>query len=139
MKKRENCRNQPVGRGGGFVLPHEIKQKTMEHTAATTPTPQLSDGNVAESEEKRTNGHGHSATERKLASRIQDAIDDRGRFSYKLKDLSMGFAAGRGISEQDARDEITQIFTKEIGQSPQEYLEASRIAQGLSVDQSRGR
>ena len=50
-----------------------------------------------------------SATERKLVSRLQDAIDDNGRYSYKLKDLSVGYAAGKGITENEAKAEAAKI------------------------------
>ena len=90
-------------------------------------------------QEQQTGGLGHSPAQRKLVSRIQDSIDENGRYSYKLKDLSLGYAAGKGISEQEAKAEITQLFTKEMGMEPKDYLTQHRLEHGLSVDQGMGR
>ncbi len=91
------------------------------------------------SQEQQTGGLGHSPSQRKLVSRIQDSIDENGRYSYRLKDLSLGYAAGKGISEQEAKTEITQLFSKEMGMEPKEYLNQHRLEHGLSIDQGNGR
>lgn len=90
-------------------------------------------------QEQQSGGLGHSPAQRKLVSRIQDSIDENGRYSYKLKDLSLGYAAGKGITEQEAKAEITQLFTKEMGMEPKDYLTQHRLEHGLSVDQGMGR
>ncbi|BCX48598.1 hypothetical protein HAHE_25060 [Haloferula helveola] len=80
-----------------------------------------------------------SATERKMVSRIQDSIDDYGRYSNKLKDLSLGYAAGKGISEQEAKQEIGKLFERDLGMSLKSYLEQHRLERGLEVDRNEGR
>jgi len=76
--------------------------------------------------------------ERKLVSRLQEAIDDRGRYSYRLKDLSIGYAAAKGCNELTAKEEINQIFKQQMGMGLQNYLDKHRLERGLSVDNSKG-
>lgn len=88
-----------------------------------------------------TNGanpnHSQLRTESKLASRLQDAIDDRGRYSYKLKELSLGYAAGAGIKEEDAKEAVKAIFHERMGVSLQDYLTQHREENGLPVDKNK--
>lgn len=103
------------------------------------PATQTDSHQVSAVKDLPTNGLGHSSTQRKLVSRIQDSIDDQGRYSGKLKDFSLGYAAAKGISEHHAKMEISGIFEKEIGVSPMGYLEQHRIENGLSIEPSQSR
>ncbi|MBK1883530.1 hypothetical protein JIN85_13980 [Luteolibacter pohnpeiensis] len=78
--------------------------------------------------------------EKKIVSSLRDGIDMRGRYKYQLKDFSIGYAAGKGISEQAARDQIGQLFERDMGISLHGYLEQHRLDRGLEVgkDQNRG-
>jgi hypothetical protein len=78
--------------------------------------------------------HSQLRTDNKLASRLQDAIDERGRYSYKLKEYALGYAAGAGINEDEAKEKIKAVFEERIGVSIQDYLEQHRHENGLSVD-----
>ena len=77
--------------------------------------------------------------EHKMVSRLQDAVDEKGRYSYQLKDLAIGYAAAKGIKENEAKDEIKATFQKQIGVGLQDYLEQHRVENGLSVDNDQGR
>ncbi len=95
----------------------------------------------------KTNGRGNGsgeksnqqAIERKLVSRLQEAVDDRGRYSYRLKDLAIGYAAGQGCRELAAREKINKTFEQQMGMGLQEYLEEHRLERGLSVDIDKGK
>jgi hypothetical protein len=54
---------------------------------------------------------------------VKSNIDLEGRYLERLKVVSIGFAAGRGISPVAARTQIEKGFTEKFGQSPHEYLE----------------
>lgn len=77
--------------------------------------------------------------EHKMVSRLQDAIDDKGRYAYRLKDMAIGYAAAKGIKENEAKDEIKATFAKRMGISLQGYLEQDRLENGLSVDSGNER
>ncbi|MGB0372113.1 MAG: hypothetical protein ACPGN3_12335 [Opitutales bacterium] len=99
-------------------------EKTQD--TATASKPQLAQ--VASNAVERN-------AERKLVTRLQDSIDERGAYRYPLKDLATGYAAAKGITEPQARMEINQIFEKDTGIGMQAYLEQHRIGQGLPVGQ----
>jgi hypothetical protein len=61
--------------------------------------------------------------DQELVYRLKTAIDQRGRYSFRLDDMAAGFAAGQGISNAAARRAIEDRFTQQMGQSPQEYLD----------------
>ncbi len=61
--------------------------------------------------------------DQELAYRLKSAIDQRGRYSFRLDDMTAGFAAGRGISNTAARTLIESQFTQHMGMSPQQYLD----------------
>lgn len=96
----------------------------------TTPTAE----NPTKTINAVTTDHSQLRTENKLASRLQDAIDERGRYSYKLKEYALGYAAGAGINEEDAKEKIKAVFQDRIGVSIQDYLEHHRRENGLPVD-----
>lgn len=79
----------------------------------------------------------HNAAERKMVSRLQEAVDDRGRYSYRLKDLAIGYAAAQGCTEHAAKEKINDAFEREMGTTLQGYLEGHRAELGLPVDKSR--
>lgn len=105
----------------------------MTGNTTTLQTPQT---NGAEKETSANNGQ--FATN-KMVSRLQDAIDDKGRYAYRLKDIAIGYAAAKGIKENEAKDEIKATFQKQMGVSLQGYLEQDRLANGLSNDSDTGR
>ena len=77
--------------------------------------------------------------EHKMVSRLQDAIDEKGRYAYRLKDIAIGYAAAKGIKENEAKDEIKASFQEKMGVSLQGYLEQDRLENGLSNETSTER
>lgn len=77
--------------------------------------------------------------EKKLISRLRDGIDMSGRYKFQLKDLSIGYAAGKGLSEQAAREAIEGHFEREMGVSVNRYLEQHRLDRGLEIGRDNGR
>lgn len=67
--------------------------------------------------------HGHSQQETDMLYRLKGAIDQNGRYSYRLNDMASGLSAGAGISTTEARYEIEEKFSNQFGVSPHEYLE----------------
>lgn len=68
-----------------------------------------------------------------LAFRIKEAIDQRGKYSYRMNDMAAGFSAAREVSHSSARRAIEEGFRSEFGQTPKEYLNErhqERIAAG---------
>lgn len=106
----------------------------METTTAIEEAPQgiqmKSNGKADESGFSGNN----KAAERKVVSRLQEAIDDRGRYAYRLKDLAIGYAAAQGCSEVAAKDKINDLFQDQMGLGMREYLENHRLERGLSVE-----
>lgn len=80
-----------------------------------------------------------TAEQKKAVYRLADHIDDHGRYADALKTMALGFAAGKGVGEQNAREEIERHFKLETGKDIQSYLEEHRIKRGLSVDAGRRR
>ena len=77
-----------------------------------------------------------SAEQRKIVYRLQDHIDENGRYNDALKPIALGYAAGKGISEYEARQEIDSHFKRDMGTSMKSYLEQHRIERGLDVDRN---
>jgi hypothetical protein len=92
----------------------------------------------SETEKSDATSNGQFA-ENKMVSRLQDAIDDKGRYAYRLKDIAIGYAAAKGIKENEAKDEIKASFEKRMGVSLQGYLEQDRLENGLTNDNNSGR
>lgn len=74
------------------------------------------------------NSRGHNeehlnSPEGELVHRLKLAIDDRGRYDYRLNDMSAGYAAGKGIASHAARREIEDHFKNHFGKTPHQYLE----------------
>jgi hypothetical protein len=83
----------------------------------------------AEPTDERSNGSAHETSpqafgpDQELVYRLKSAIDQRGRYSFRLNDMAAGFAAGKQTSNAEARRSIEDKFTEHTGQSPQEYLD----------------
>lgn len=89
---------------------------------------------------KQETTHENSSLEiRKTVYRLQDHIDENGRYNDALKPIALGYAAGKGVSENEARNEISRHFKNEIGQDIKAYLEKNREARGLSNENGKGR
>ncbi len=71
---------------------------------------------------------GEMNQDQELVLKLKIAIDQRGRYSYRLDDMASGYAAGKGISLSDAKRSIEDRFRREVGQTPQEYLDARYAA-----------
>jgi hypothetical protein len=84
----------------------------------TTTEPKKSNGLVAQF------GPEARVAETDMVYKLKTAIDQRGRYAYRLNDMASGFAAGRGVTPMEARAEIETSFRKTFGKSPQEYLDA---------------
>jgi len=75
-------------------------------------------------EERQQNGSGRELTpDQELVFRLKTAIDQRGRYSFRLDDMAAGFAAGQKITNAAARRAIEDRFTEQMGHSPKEYLD----------------
>lgn len=107
--------------------------------AKEAPAPGIQQSADQPKQEQRADELGYLPVQRKLVSRIQDSIDENGRYSRKLKDLSLGYSAGKGISEYEAKIEIGQLFERDMGMGIKNYLEQHRIERGLEVDRDTGR
>lgn len=79
-----------------------------------------------------------TSEQKKIAYRLQDQIDEHGRYADYLKPIASGYAAGSGISEYEAKQEIGRQFEQEIGLSLKSYVENYRQERGLSIDNGRG-
>lgn len=90
----------------------------------TDESPQHEQATQAVAQERKTNGQAQELNpDQELVYRLKAAIDSRGRYSFRLQDMTAGFAAGRGVSNTIARQSIEDNFTKQIGLSPKEYLD----------------
>ena len=58
-----------------------------------------------------------------MVFKLKQSIDNNGRYAYRLNDMSAGYAAGKGVSNAEARKEIEASFAKQVGKSPKAYLE----------------
>ena len=115
-----------------------LKTVTQTSTANTMNEKQNS-GNT----QQRGNGNAPELhPDQELVYRLKAAIDQRGRYSFRLNDMAAGFAAGQGISNAAARRAIEDRFTDQVGRSPQEYLDKhydERRQQGQETVRSRSR
>lgn len=76
--------------------------------------------------------------EQELLFKLKGAIDQNGRYSYRLNDLATGYAAGRGIPVMSARLAIEDKFAQQFGLGPKEYLER-HYNERRGIAQTRGR
>lgn len=91
--------------------------------------------------ERKPNGH-DLHPDQELVYRLKSAIDQRGRYSFRLDDMASGMAAGRGISNTAARTLIENRFTEQMGMSPQQYLDHhynEQRRQGTELETTRAR
>ena len=58
-----------------------------------------------------------------LVHRLKTAIDQRGRYAFRLDDMAHGYAAGQGVSFTEARKVIEMRFEQEFGRTPHAYLD----------------
>jgi len=94
-----------------------MQERTNSEQARGNDAPQPGD-------ERQRNGNGSELhPDQELVYRIKNAIDSRGRYSFRLADMSAGFAAGQNISNAAARRTIEDRFTEQLGLSPQQYLD----------------
>lgn len=78
--------------------------------------------------------------DQELVYRLKTAIDQRGRYSFRLDDMAAGFAAGQNISNTAARRAIEDRFTEQMGHSPKQYLDRHYDERReLTQDSTRGR
>ena len=87
-----------------------------------------------------TNGtnpsHAQLRVENSMTSKLQYAIDNNGRYAPTLNALALGYAAGAGVKEQEAREDIKAVFQDRMGMSLKDYLTQHREENGLPVDRS---
>lgn len=93
--------------------------------------------------ERSTNGQATDLhPDQELVYRLKSAIDQRGRYSFRLNDIAAGFASGRNVTPTTARQTIEKSFIEQLGLSPQQYLDRhydERRQQGQEVTRSRQR
>ena len=87
-------------------------------------TPTNGEAPTMETSSRGRNNGAKTNPEQEMILRLKTAIDDRGRYSYRLNDIAAGYAAGKGVSTTQARVHIEESFERQVGQSPQEYLDA---------------
>jgi hypothetical protein len=73
--------------------------------------------------QQRPNGRTELSSEQELVFRVKSAIDQKGRYDFRLNDMAAGYAAAQGVSHATARRDIEGHFTDQVGLSPHEYLE----------------
>lgn len=92
--------------------------KTMKDLAPNLQSPSR------EAAASPTNGSAPELSpDQELVYRLKAAIDQRGRYAFRLNDMAAGYAAAQGISNAAARSAIEERFTQALGKSPQEYLD----------------
>jgi hypothetical protein len=74
-------------------------------------------------DQDRANEIRSGQAEQEMLFKLKGAIDQHGRYSYRLNDLSTGYAAGRGVPIMSARHAIEHKFEQEFGISPKMYLD----------------
>lgn len=80
------------------------------------------------------------SAKQEMVFKLKMAIDERGRYSYRLNDFASGFAAGKGVSVSEARSSIENEFERQIGTSPKQYLDQRFNARkNNGQDQGMGR
>lgn len=84
--------------------------------------------------------HPQMSPEQEIVYRLKTTIDERGRYAYRMRDLAVGYAAGKEISVAAARVQIEDHFEQQMGQPIQEYLDNhyAQLKQN-SRTRSRGR
>ena len=94
--------------------------------------------NVQEANPLAPNGtnmsHAQLRVESSMTAKLQYAIDNNGRYATTLNTLALGYAAGSGIKEADAKEQIKSVFHERMGMSVQDYLTQHREENGLPVD-----
>lgn len=78
---------------------------------------------MSEPEFKQRNTMEVSTEQKQLTYELKKTIDTRGRYKYKLEDYSLAYAAGKGISPTEARNEIQENFNRDVGIGMKDYLE----------------
>ena len=93
--------------------------------------------------ERSSNGQATDVhPDQELVYRLKSAIDQRGRYSFRLNDIAAGFASGRSVTPATARQTIEKSFTEQFGLSPQQYLDRhydERRLLGNEISRSRQR
>jgi len=71
---------------------------------------------------------------------IKSDIDREQQYGDRMKDRASGYAAGRGISQEEAYQEISAAFGQKFGRSPHDYLQNlfdQRRMQKIAKEQNR--
>lgn len=110
-----------------------IGSTSTDHNAMQTPSnkasgisPQAQSADPASNSAQKSGEPNQTSDlrhEQDLDFRLKNCIDQRGRYSFRLGDMSAGFAAGRNVSPAIARRTIEDNFTKQFGLTPQAYLD----------------
>lgn len=121
------------------------RTKTMQDRENMGLTSRRDNGAPQPGDDRPSNGNGSELhPDQELVYRLKTAIDQRGRYSFRLDDMAAGFAAGQNISNAAARRAIEDRFTEQMGHSPKEYLdrhydERRELNQGSNRSFSRQR
>ena len=98
-----------------------------------TPTHQAPNQSEPKEAIKDSKTFNENMVQKSIAEGLRSCVDRRGNFSSKLKDISLGLAAGKGLSEYEAKKEVKSVFQKEYGIELQQYLDKHREERGLNV------
>ena len=71
-----------------------------------------------------------------MAYALKAQIDQYGKYSYRLSDMAIGYAAAAGTNRFAAKAEIENKFQKCFGQSPHDYLQ-NHYSQRRDASQGR--
>jgi len=74
-----------------------------------------------------------------LSFRLKLAIDQGGKFKFRLNDMAAGFAAGRNTTNAHARRTIEDGFAERFGLSPHEYLKQGFEARNRERENGQSR
>ena len=104
----------------------------------TAPNPESASKEPTNKASKDQSGHIKASPEsKKTVYRLLEHIDENGRYADALKPVALGYAAGKGISEYEAKQDIDTHFKKEIGVDMKGYLAQHRKDRGLDNSPSR--
>jgi len=113
-----------------------LTQKAMTESSPPSVTQSHADTQSASTAQSHIQT---ASPEVEMVLKLKIAIDDRGRYAYRLKDMAAGYAAASGINRFEAQLEIERKFESTVGCSPKQYLDQHyNMMRGQRNGASRG-
>ncbi len=76
--------------------------------------------------------------EQDMVHRLKEAIDQNGRYGYRLNDMAAGYAAAKDMPRLAAKEAIEKKFEQQLGSKPKQYLD-QHYEMRRNMGQGRGR